>query len=474
MAIPFRRGWWKPWDWSTRTWLVAIFVCIVSAPFVSRWICLWQIPDVALPFIVEDVIPADVPKSENAYIGYATAIMKFRPRETSWSTKAVDEAIVAFDPKWDDRLDQWLIENRDVFEEFQRASEMEKACLTLLGTVNNFTLIQPVQNLRELAKISLAEMIRKNRSGEIEDAWESCRSILRAAHHAEIDRFPMARFQANVIRGFACQGIAHWAAAPSLTAERIRAARNDVAHEVAKRIPPSEIAKGDYLCIRNTLWHEQGPNFLLPNWDTSSSAEEQLLVLKRFVLWAQGQPELSLRLNRQLLANNAGEIDLPVHLRQPTLQSKKLLVFKLDPRVRRLRGQLDPAQLNARLDTSLSQLLLKQDLLSEMGLTDVRARLDGARLALIGLLLAAHEYQRTHGEFPASIEQLVPEFLDAVPSDPMDATGSPLRYRRDANSEAIVWSVGIDEKNDGGDIEGKLAKDTGYRLSVNTAVSPSP
>ena len=84
-------------------------------------------------------------------------------------------------------------------------------------------------------------------------------------------------------------------------------------------------------------------------------------------------------------------------------------------------------------------------------------------------MLACHEFQRIHGEFPANIEQLAPTFLDAIPLDPMDPTGASLRYRRDENGEAVVWSIGRDAKDDGGDIEGKEPKDAGYRIFLKKA-----
>jgi|GEM_PF-1475418 len=54
-------------------------------------------------------------------------------------------------------------------------------------------------------------------------------------------------------------------------------------------------------------------------------------------------------------------------------------------------------------------------------------------------------YSRVHGEPPERLDQLVPDFLSAVPIDPFD--GKPLRYRREGASW-VVWSVGSDMKDD--------------------------
>jgi len=59
--------------------------------------------------------------------------------------------------------------------------------------------------------------------------------------------------------------------------------------------------------------------------------------------------------------------------------------------------------------------------------------IDRASLAAIGVEL----YRRTHGgALPATIGEIVPEHLDAVPLDP--ATGQPLRYTRDGSSYSLT------------------------------------
>ncbi|HEX7010442.1 MAG TPA: hypothetical protein VF184_10695 [Phycisphaeraceae bacterium] len=58
--------------------------------------------------------------------------------------------------------------------------------------------------------------------------------------------------------------------------------------------------------------------------------------------------------------------------------------------------------------------------------------------------LAVERYRLDQGELPQNLADLVPQYLDAVPSDPFD--GKPLRYLRlDAG-----YSVGHDGVDDGG------------------------
>jgi hypothetical protein len=62
------------------------------------------------------------------------------------------------------------------------------------------------------------------------------------------------------------------------------------------------------------------------------------------------------------------------------------------------------------------------------------------------IILALRAYQLTHGNLPANLNALVPEFLDAVPIDDFD--GQPLHY---SVEKKIVYSVGKNLKDDGGD-----------------------
>ena len=66
-----------------------------------------------------------------------------------------------------------------------------------------------------------------------------------------------------------------------------------------------------------------------------------------------------------------------------------------------------------------------------------------ARHAIAEFALAVQAFRRDHGEFPEDPSALVPAYLDALPIDPMDKTGLPLRYRQSTSTRANVWSVGL-------------------------------
>ena len=61
--------------------------------------------------------------------------------------------------------------------------------------------------------------------------------------------------------------------------------------------------------------------------------------------------------------------------------------------------------------------------------------------------IAAEKYHRDHGELPARLEDLVPTYLDAVPTDPFSK--QPLRYRLEEGG-AIIYSINYDGTDHGG------------------------
>ena len=53
-----------------------------------------------------------------------------------------------------------------------------------------------------------------------------------------------------------------------------------------------------------------------------------------------------------------------------------------------------------------------------------------------------------HGEFPESLNALVPQFIDKFPHDVIG--GQPLHYRRTDDGQFVLYSIGWNEDDDGG------------------------
>lgn len=61
---------------------------------------------------------------------------------------------------------------------------------------------------------------------------------------------------------------------------------------------------------------------------------------------------------------------------------------------------------------------------------------------------ALERYHFAHGEYPKTLDALTPQFIEKLPHDIIG--GLPLHYHRTANEKFLLYSVGWNEKDDGG------------------------
>jgi hypothetical protein len=72
------------------------------------------------------------------------------------------------------------------------------------------------------------------------------------------------------------------------------------------------------------------------------------------------------------------------------------------------------------------------------------------------LACALERYRLAHGKFPDQLEALTPQFISHPPNDVI--TGQPYKYRRTDDGQFVLYSVGWNEKDDGG-VPGKTLFD---------------
>jgi hypothetical protein len=91
--------------------------------------------------------------------------------------------------------------------------------------------------------------------------------------------------------------------------------------------------------------------------------------------------------------------------------------------------------------------LLSQGVMSMSAVFNKVMRVETAKQAVI-TAIALKRYELKNGSYPQDLNSLVPEFVSAVPLDPVD--GQPLRYRRNADGTFLLYSVGENGVDDGG------------------------
>jgi hypothetical protein len=76
---------------------------------------------------------------------------------------------------------------------------------------------------------------------------------------------------------------------------------------------------------------------------------------------------------------------------------------------------------------------------------------------------ALERYRLAQGQYPESLEDLSPRFLQKLPHDLI--TGAPLKYRRLGDGQFILYSVGWNEKDDGGQVVQPKAEETASEVT---------
>jgi tetratricopeptide (TPR) repeat protein len=88
---------------------------------------------------------------------------------------------------------------------------------------------------------------------------------------------------------------------------------------------------------------------------------------------------------------------------------------------------------------------------------NAQSSVDLARVAI-----ALERYRFAHGEFPETLDVLSPQFVDKLPHDIIN--GQPLYYHRTDDGQFVLYSVGWNEKDDGGVVG---LSDYGKTLNIN-------
>ncbi len=65
------------------------------------------------------------------------------------------------------------------------------------------------------------------------------------------------------------------------------------------------------------------------------------------------------------------------------------------------------------------------------------------------IAIALERHRLKHGHYPDALSKLIPAYLAQIPQDPMD--GRPMLYHRGKDGTFTLWSVGLDDYDDGGD-----------------------
>ena len=99
--------------------------------------------------------------------------------------------------------------------------------------------------------------------------------------------------------------------------------------------------------------------------------------------------------------------------------------------------------------TFMAAIMVPSYLKAFQVLANIQTTTDEAQIAC-----ALERYHLAHGEYPATLDALAPQFIETIPHDIIG--GQPLHYRRTDDGKFLIYSVGWNETDDGG-LPGTLA-----------------
>jgi hypothetical protein len=76
---------------------------------------------------------------------------------------------------------------------------------------------------------------------------------------------------------------------------------------------------------------------------------------------------------------------------------------------------------------------------------------------------ALERYRLVDGTLPDDLSALTPQFISSIPTDVID--GEPLRYRKTGDDSYIIYSVGWNQTDDGGEVGWTSDRETSVDIS---------
>ena len=398
---------WKPRRKSWRRILTEI-LAVFSLVLLATGLWLFVSPDEPPPDVSDLAAkPLQLTNDQNA----CAIIMQAAALVNADLFKANSEQLnnMTKGKNWDGALARQMLDGTDpIWSLWEQAAHTPQGQVPLVPTN-----LGPIQNLAKLAQIRVWDLAR---SGQPDAAIESLFTTLQVGQRLEQSRGDIIWYiVASGFRGSVLNSLRGITTEFKPSAATLRKALQQVEAYRPDKDAFANVLRKDFRSFRHDLESPESP---LSSGD--NDAESPLVIKVGTHVPYFFHPFQTLRIYADATRHAIGVIDLhpgyPGYLR-PVDNLTKLL--------------------NGHHGNLLGVMLLDAHI--SMGVSfelDSRLR-DQSRVSANEAYLALGLYQREHGELPATLDALVPDYLPAVPRDYFD--GAPIRYSRDFRA---VWSVG--------------------------------
>ncbi len=330
----------------------------------------------------------------------------------------------------------------DAAKEARKLADMPRGRFPITYSKNYIsTLIPNIQDARGTANVLGYDVLYRAQSGDLDGAIVSCRAILNNGRSISDEPMLIPQLVRMAIRAIAVTNAERTIGQGTPSSDGLAALQRAMEEEAEEPL------------LVPALRGERGgmDQFMQTLQDGSTSVKQMQGLLnggpRRNGGWA-GE-EIMLYLPGSATNNRAALLEE---------MNKLIEIYKLPPE-----EQVEPLK-QLKATQSKAPLLVRELMPATEKIAEAERRTRGLlRCASAGL--AVERYRQKYGHWPEKLDDLKDEFLRAVPLDPYD--NRPLRYRNDGEG-VVVWCLGMDRKDDGGDRATlntyKEGTDVGFRL----------
>lgn len=263
------------------------------------------------------------------------------------------------------------------------------------------------------------------RQGNDEAAWDDAMRMVRFGHHMEGGRGALIGYLVgNTIKGMGCDLMRELASKSGLAPDRLRRYAAELAPYGEDPRSLAESLRGEYTFYRNVLKKVASGQLDIGDLKGYRWRREPLERLTDILFKPHRTRRLMAEAYREMIAA------APMHFADvPDLGNKFHAMAWREQQI---------TSGNYTGGTLLSCLMGGELLHRRKCQTNVQ-------VAATRILLAMKAFKMEKGRLPATLQELVPEYLEAVPLDDFD--GKPLRYNP---AKKILYTVGKDLRDEGG------------------------
>jgi len=128
--------------------------------------------------------------------------------------------------------------------------------------------------------------------------------------------------------------------------------------------------------------------------------------------------------------------------------NKRVSPRRVEAHAHELEREIAGGRLGKGLNAVLHHRFLATMLLPALGKTFMKPAMAQTATHQAALPCALERHRLANGQYPENLGALAPRFLDKLPNDVV--SGTPLNYRRSDDGNFVLYSVGWNEKDDGG------------------------